>query len=53
MTSPEFMVSLSHIINTTDSRVIEAYLVSRAALALAPHLGMSTESWKANRRLTE
>jgi len=34
-------------------RVLEAYLVSRAALVLAPRLGPSTASWKAVRNLRE
>ena len=50
---PAYSVSLSNILNETSSEVIEAYLVSRAALALSPYLGMSTEAWQAQRSLVE
>lgn len=53
MTYPEYIRSLASILNDTDTDVLEAYLVSRAALSLAPRLGMSTESWKATRTLQE
>ena len=53
MTYPAYPVSLSNILNETSSEVIEAYLVSRAALALSPYLGMSTEAWKAQRSFLE
>ena len=33
--------------------MIEAYLVSRAALTLSPYLGTSTEAWQAQRSLEE
>ena len=53
LTYPAYSVSLSNILNETSSEVIEAYLVSRAALALSPYLGMSTEAWQAQRSLVE
>jgi endothelin-converting enzyme len=53
VTYPAYSVSLSNILNETSSEVIEAYLVSRAALALSPYLGMSTEAWQAQRSLVE
>jgi endothelin-converting enzyme len=53
VTYPAYSISLSNILNETSSEVIEAYLVSRAALALSPYLGMSTEAWKAQRSLVE
>jgi endothelin-converting enzyme len=53
VTYPEYIRSLASILNDTDTDVLEAYLVSRAALSLAPRLGMSTESWKAARTLQE
>lgn len=53
MTYPEYIRSLASILNDTDTDVLEAYLISRAALSLAPRLGMSTESWKATRTLQE
>ena len=53
VTYPAYPVSLSNILNETSSEVIEAYLVSRAALALSPYLGMSTEAWKAQRSFLE
>ncbi|EEB96870.1 hypothetical protein MPER_03916, partial [Moniliophthora perniciosa FA553] len=37
----------------TSSDVIEAYLMVRAALALSPYLGTSTDAWKAQRTLVE
>ncbi|KAG6832683.1 hypothetical protein H0H92_012255 [Tricholoma furcatifolium] len=53
MTYPAYAPSLSDALNETSSDVIEAYLVVRAALALAPHLGTSTEAWQAQRSLYE
>jgi endothelin-converting enzyme len=53
MTSTTYSSSLSPILEETESDVIEAYLVTRAALALAPYLGATTEVWKANRELEE
>ncbi|EPQ58373.1 Metalloprotease [Gloeophyllum trabeum ATCC 11539] len=53
VTYPSYAVSLAHILNTTESDVIEAYLVTRAALATASHLGMQTEAWQAARSLDE
>ncbi|KAH9063412.1 Metalloprotease [Lactarius vividus] len=53
VTYPEYTRSLTSILNDTDADVLEAYLVSRAALSLAPRLGTSTESWKATRTLQE
>lgn len=50
---PTFIHSLSGILNDTSSDVIEAYLVIRAALTLAPNLGLNTEAWKAVRTLVE
>ena len=53
MTYPAYTLSLTSILNETESDVLEAYLVTRAALSLAPRLGTSTESWKAVRSLQE
>jgi endothelin-converting enzyme len=53
VTYPNYTRSLTSILNDTDTDVLEAYLVSRAALFLAPRLGASTESWKATRALQE
>ena len=53
MTYPAYSISLSNILNETSSEVIEAYLVSRAALTLSPYLGTSTEAWQAQRSLEE
>ncbi|KAJ7632180.1 hypothetical protein FB45DRAFT_1057317 [Roridomyces roridus] len=50
---PAYLESLSDILNTTPADVVEAYLVVRAALALSPNLGMSTEAWQAQRTLLE
>ncbi|ETW85740.1 metallo peptidase M13 [Heterobasidion irregulare TC 32-1] len=53
ITYPAYTRSLAHILNTTSSDVVEAYLVIQAALVLAPRLGASTDLWKAERRLYE
>lgn len=45
--------SLSEILKRTHPDVIEAYLVTRAALQYAPNLGATTEAWKAVRQLRE
>lgn len=53
VTYPAYTRSLTSILNQTETDIVEAYLVTRAALALAPRLGTSTESWKAVRHLQE
>ncbi|KAF5358499.1 hypothetical protein D9756_001692 [Leucocoprinus leucothites] len=53
VTYPEYARSLSKILNDTPNLVIESYLVVRAALALSPYLGTSTEAWQAQRTLLE
>lgn len=53
LTYPPFAESLSEILDETDADVIEAYLTTRAALTLAPYLGMGTEAWQAHRLLVE
>jgi endothelin-converting enzyme len=53
VTYPAYTRSLTSILNNTETDVLEAYLVTRAALLLAPRLGTSTESWKAVRHLQE
>lgn len=53
LTHPPYVASLSTILNETSSTVVEGYLVVRAALALSPYLGMSTEAWKTQRSLLE
>ncbi|KAF5386857.1 hypothetical protein D9615_001643 [Tricholomella constricta] len=53
MTYPAYASSLGRILDETSSGVLEAYLVVRAALTLAPHLGTSTETWQAQRTLHE
>ncbi|KAI9510895.1 Metalloprotease [Russula earlei] len=53
VTYPAYTRSLSSILEETKADVLEAYLVARAALVLAPRLGTSTESWKAVRNLQE
>ncbi|KAJ7098234.1 hypothetical protein C8R44DRAFT_843505 [Mycena epipterygia] len=50
---PTYPVSLSEILSSTSSEVIEAYLVVRAALALSPNLERSTEAWQAQHTLLE
>lgn len=53
MTYPEYAGSLSEILDNTPSHILEAYLVIRAALTLAPNLGTSTDAWQAQRTLHE
>ena len=53
MTYPAYPHSLSKILEETSSNVVEAYLIARAALSLAPRLGLNTEAWKAERSLQE
>lgn len=53
ITYPAYPVSVSEILDSTASEVVEAYLVVRAALALSPNLGMATEAWQAQRTLLE
>jgi endothelin-converting enzyme len=50
---PPFAHDLSRALADTSSDVIEAYLVTRVALALSPYLGTSTDVWKAQRTLVE
>ncbi|KAL4254086.1 Peptidase M13 [Abortiporus biennis] len=51
--SLSFPESLSRILNETSRDTIQAYLETRAALELSPHLGTTTEAWKAVRSLEE
>ncbi|TFY55841.1 hypothetical protein EVJ58_g7996 [Rhodofomes roseus] len=53
LTSVTYPSSLSAILNETTAETLEGYLVTRAALALAPYLGYDTEAWKAVRSLEE
>ncbi len=53
LTYPPYSQSLSDILDETESEIIEAYLVTQAALILSPYLGMDTEAWKAQRSLKE
>lgn len=53
LTYPSYAKSLSEVLNSTSSNVIEAYLVSRALLELSPYLGPDTPSWQAQRALYE
>ena len=53
LTYPSYAKSLSDVLNSTSSNVIEAYLVSRALLELSPYLGPDTPSWQAQRALYE
>jgi endothelin-converting enzyme len=53
ITYPAYPALVSEILNDTAAEVIEAYLVVRAALALSPNLGTTTEAWQAQRSLLE
>ncbi|KAG5716301.1 Endothelin-converting enzyme 1 [Termitomyces sp. T112] len=52
-TYPAYASSLAETLDKTSKDVLEAYLIVRAALALAPHLGLRTEAWQAQRSLYE
>jgi endothelin-converting enzyme len=53
ITHPPYAIYLSKLLEETPSNVIEAHLVIRAALALSPYLGLTTEAWQAQRSLME
>ncbi|KAJ3560525.1 hypothetical protein NP233_g10783 [Leucocoprinus birnbaumii] len=53
MTYPNYAKNLSQILHETPNDIIESYLVTRAALALSPYLGTTTEAWQAQRKLQE
>ncbi|KAF4608964.1 hypothetical protein EYR40_001317 [Pleurotus pulmonarius] len=53
ITYPSYPASLSKILDDTPSDIVEAYLITRAALELSPYLGMETKAWQAQRRLYE
>lgn len=53
LTSTTYAASLSEILAETSHETVEVYLEVRAALALASHLGATTEAWKAVRSLQE
>jgi endothelin-converting enzyme len=53
ITHPLYVSALAEILSDTSSDVIESYLVTRAALSLAPYLGTNTGSWQAVRTLKE
>lgn len=52
-TYPPYISKLSTILSAASMETIEAYLVVRTALTLAPRLGTGTEAWKINRQLVE
>lgn len=53
VTSSAYATALADILDETHIKVVEGYLVARAALAFAPHLGDETKAWKAQRALFE
>jgi endothelin-converting enzyme len=53
VTYPPYIRNLSTILSTASMETIEAFLVVRTALTLAPRLGTGTEAWKINRQLVE
>lgn len=53
VTYPPYVSSLSQILKSADSEVVEAYLIVRVALSLSPLLGQETEAWKVVRELKE
>ena len=52
-TSYDYAKKLGKLLDDTPGQVVEAYLVTRAALELSPYLGLETEAWKAQRTLVE
>jgi len=53
VTSTTYPASLSTILSETEDEVVEAYLVTRAALSLASFLTTDSDVWKAQRALVE
>ena len=53
VTSYDYAKKLGKLLDDTSPQIIEAYLVTRAALELSPHLGLETEAWQAQRTLVE
>ncbi|KAH8813440.1 endothelin-converting enzyme 1 [Flagelloscypha sp. PMI_526] len=53
LTYPPFAESLAKLLDETDAEVIEFYLITKSAFALAPYLGIESATWKANRALVE
>jgi len=53
VTYPPYVASLSHILDSAESEVIEAYLIARVALSVSPLLGEETDAWKVVRELKE
>lgn len=53
VTYPPYIHKISTIISAASMETIEAFLVARTALTLAPRLGTGTEAWKINRQLIE
>ncbi|KAH8829537.1 endothelin-converting enzyme 1 [Flagelloscypha sp. PMI_526] len=53
LTYPPFAESLAKLLDETDTEVVEFYLITKSAFALAPYLGMGSAAWKANRALVE
>lgn len=53
LTSTTYPASLSQILEETHKSTVQAYLETRAALSLAPNLGIETQAWLAVRSLEE
>jgi endothelin-converting enzyme len=53
VTYPAYVRALEDILEEVEPDVVEGYLVTRAALSLAPYLGADTEAWQAQRALFE
>jgi endothelin-converting enzyme len=53
VTYPPYVASLSHILDSSESEVVEAYLIARVALSVSPLLGQETDAWKVVRELKE
>jgi endothelin-converting enzyme len=53
VTYPPYVASLSHILDSAKSEVVEAYLIARVALSVSPLLGQETDAWKVIREFKE
>jgi endothelin-converting enzyme len=53
ITYPPYLEQLSSFLAETETDVLQAYFIARAAFTLAPYLSTNTEPWKIVRELEE
>lgn len=53
VTYPPYPRKLEHLLETTSSEVVQAYLITRVGLDLAGNLGPGTQPWQIVRELVE